>query len=277
MAPDRATSCNRTIRSITAHRVLRSELNDYNFKFKVSLPILPPLSPERPRYTRRELCRALRARPRTVCYHGTLMQKSEGSGEGNSGWVTTDVAAEVLSVSARSVRNYILNHTLVARKETEGINERYLISLESLNTLRDRRKSQGKLRGKHRVSPPSEGAVENTAEVVKETAVDMLRETLANLERHIATNAELRVAGAELRARLEVSERAESALREELEGERRRHEENVERERSGRLEAQERAEHLAQEHARVQGEIRDLRQELEAERSKGFWRRLFGS
>ncbi|MDQ3911471.1 MAG: hypothetical protein M3305_06840 [Actinomycetota bacterium] len=198
--------------------------------------------------------------------------------------MTTDVAAEVLNVSSRSVRNYILNRTLEARKETEGINERYLVSLDSLYALRDRRKSQGKLPAKRRASPLSEDAVENAAEVVKETAVDMLRETLANLERHIATNAELRVEGAELRARLELSERTESTLREELEGERRRHEEDVGRERSGRLEAQERAERLAQEnsqleeeHARVQGEIHELRQELEAERSKGFWRRLFGS
>jgi hypothetical protein len=111
----------------------------------------------------------------------------------------------------------------------------------------------------------------------------MMRVTLANLEAHIAKNAELRVASAELRARLELSEGAESALREELEGERRRHEEEVERERTGRLDAQERAGQLEQERTRLedereraQEEARELRAELEAERSKGFWRRLFG-
>ncbi len=197
--------------------------------------------------------------------------------------MSTDVAAEVLGVSSRSVRNYILNRSLVARKETEGINEKYLISLESLYALRDRRKSQGKLARSRRASSRPEDLAENTAEVVKETAVDMLRETLANLESHIAKNAELRVAGAELRARLELSEGAGSALREELEGERRRHEEELERERAGRLEAQERAEQLTQERNRLeeereraQEEARELRAELEAERSKGFWRRLFG-
>ena len=205
---------------------------------------------------------------------------SEGRGEGSSGWVTTDVAAEVLGVSSRSVRNYILNHTLVARKETSGINERYLVSVDSLHALRDRRKRKGKSSGSRRASSRSE----DTAEMVKETAVDMLRETLSNLETHIAKNAELRVASAELRARLDLSEGAESTLREELEVERGQHEEDVQRERSGRLEAQERAERLAQEHAeleeehaRAQEEIRGLREELEAERSKGFWRRLFGS
>ena len=197
---------------------------------------------------------------------------SEGRGEGSSGWVTTDVAAEVLGVSSRSVRNYILNHTLVARKETAGINERYLVSVDSLHALRDRRKRNGKSSGSRRASSRSE----DTAEMVKETAVDMLRETLANLETHIAKNAELR-------ARLDLSEGTESTLREELEVERGQHEEDVQRERSGRLEARERAERLAQEHAelgeehaRAQEEIRGLREELEAERSKGFWRRLFG-
>ena len=198
--------------------------------------------------------------------------------------MSTDVAAEVLGVTSRSVRNYILNRSLVARKETEGINEKYLVSLESLYVLRDQRKSQGKSARSRRASSRSADTAENTAEVVKETAVDMLKETLANLEAHIAKNAELRVTSAELRARLELSEGAESALREELEGERRRYEEEVELERTGRLEAQEWAERLTQERTRLeeeremaQEEARELRAELEAVRNKGFWRRLFGS
>jgi hypothetical protein len=194
-----------------------------------------------------------------------MVEKGQGSSEGNSGWVSTDVAAEALGVSSRSVRNYILNRSLVARKDTEGINEKYLVSLESLYALRDRRKTEGKLARNRRASSRTEEAAANTAEVVKETAVDLLRETLANLETHIASNAELR-------ARLELSEGTESALREE-----------VERERAGRLEAQERAEQLTQERTRLEEErgraqeaARELRAELDAERSKGFWRRLFG-
>src|SRR3712207_5402163 len=104
-----------------------------------------------------------------------MVEKGRGSSEGNSGWVSTDVAAEVLGVSSRSVRNYILDRSLVARKETEGINEKYLVSLESLYALRDRRKTQGKLARNRRDSSRSEETAENTAEVVKDTAVDIDR------------------------------------------------------------------------------------------------------
>ncbi|HLL39877.1 MAG TPA: hypothetical protein VK357_09450 [Rubrobacteraceae bacterium] len=191
--------------------------------------------------------------------------------------MNTDVAAEALGVSSRSVRNYILNGDLVARKEKEGINERYVVSVDSLYTLRDRRKQEGKLQGNvRRTSRSSESSAEGSTELVRETAVDMLRETLASLETHIAQNAELR-------ARLQLTERAESTLREELGCERQQHQEDVERERTERLQAQERAEQLEQERARleaghrqVEEEAQRLRDELEAEQGKGFWRRLFG-
>jgi hypothetical protein len=196
---------------------------------------------------------------------------------GSSGWVSTDVAAEALGVSSRSVRNYILNGDLVARKEKEGINERYVVSVDSLYALRDRRKQEGKLPGnRRRTSSRSETSTEGSAELVRGTAVDMLRETLANLETHITQNAELR-------ARLELTERAESTLGEELERERRQHQEDVQRERSERLKAQKRAERLEQERARLEAEHRraeeeaqSLRGQLESERARGFWRRLFG-
>jgi hypothetical protein len=212
------------------------------------------------------------------CYHASMSQRQDGgNGEGTSGWVNTDVAAEALGVSSRSVRNYILNGDLVARKEKEGINERYVVSVDSLYALRDRRKQEGKFQGNLRgASKRSDSSAEGTAEVVKETAVDMLRETLASLESHIAQNAELR-------ARLQLTERAESTLREELERERGQRHADVERERSERLQAQERAEQLEQERARLEAERRRaeeeaqrLREELEAEQGKGFWRRLFG-
>jgi hypothetical protein len=204
-------------------------------------------------------------------------RKNRGNDAGTSGWVNTDIAAEALGVSSRSVRNYILNGDLVGRKEKEGINERYVVSVDSLYALRDRRNHEGKLPGKvRRTSRRPESTAEVSTELVRETAVDMLRETLASLETHIAQNAELR-------ARLELTERAESTLREELERERGQRGTDVERERSERLQAQERAEQLEQEHARLEAEHRRaeeeaaaLREELERERGKGFWRRLFG-
>jgi hypothetical protein len=204
-------------------------------------------------------------------------RQNGGNAGGTSGWVNTDVAAEALGVSSRSVRNYILNGALVARKEKEGINERYVVSVDSLYALRDRRKQQGKLQRNFRESSRRpEHPPESTTEVVRETAADMLRETLASLETHIAQNAELR-------ARLELTEKAESTLRAELERGREQRRADVERERSERLRAQERAEQLEQERSRLEAERRraeeeahSLREELEAERGKGFWKRLFG-
>ncbi len=221
------------------------------------------------------------APPAGCCYHaGMIARKNGGTDEGTSGWVNTDVAAEALGVSSRSVRNYILNGDLVARKEKEGINERYVVSVDSLYTLRDRRKQEGKLRRNYREpSRRSERSGQGSAELVRETAVDMLRETLTSLEAYIAQNAQLR-------ARLELTERAESTLREELERERQERQEALRR--AGSLEresseVQQRVAQLAQEHtqleeehSRLQGEAERLRDELEAERSKGFWARLFG-
>jgi DNA repair exonuclease SbcCD ATPase subunit len=221
------------------------------------------------------------ALPTGCCYHaGMNERKNEGSTEGTSGWVNTDVAAEALGVSARSVRNYILDGALVARKEKEGINERYVVSVDSLYALRDRRKHEGKSqRNFRRASRRAERSAEGSTELVRETAVDMLRETLASLETHISQNAELR-------ARLELTERAESTLREELERERQERLEaqgragSLEQERSGTQQrvtqlTQEHAE-LEEEHSRLQSEAEQLREDLGAERSKGFWARLFG-
>ena len=203
-----------------------------------------------------------------------MRRQGGGNNGGPSGWVNTDVAAEALSVSPRSVRNYILNGDLVARKEEEGISERYLVSVDSLYALRDQRKQAGKLPENRRRASSRQ---EEPAELVRETAVDMLRETLASLEMHIAQNAELR-------ARLELAEGAESTVRVELERERQQRLEDVQRERAERLEAQERAKELEQERSQLEAEHRQseeeaarLREELAAERCKGFWRRLFGS
>jgi chromosome segregation ATPase len=207
-------------------------------------------------------------------------RKDEGTNQGNSGWVNTDVAAEALGVSSRSVRNYILNGALIARKEKEGINERYVVSVDSLYALRDRRKQEGKLQGNRRdTSRRSESPAESAAEAVRGTAVEMMRETLVSLEMYISQNADLR-------ARLELTERAESTLREELERER---QERVEAQRRAgsleeeRSEAQQRVAQLAQEHtrleeehSRLEEEAERLKDELESERSKGFWARLFG-
>jgi hypothetical protein len=82
---------------------------------------------------------------------------------------------------------------------------------------------------------------------------------------------------------LELSERTESTLREDLERERRQYHEDLERERQERLEAQKTAEALERDRIRLERERlfwdvhrRELEEALQAERSKGFWARVFG-
>jgi hypothetical protein len=194
----------------------------------------------------------------------TQRQQSGNSG-GNSGYVTTQVAAEALGVAVRTVRNYLHDGLLQGKKEEEGITERYLVSVDSVQKLRDRRQREGKGRRNY----PSIAARE-------QDAAQLAREFAAKMQ-------EQAVEIGALRTRLELTERAESSLREDLERERRQRQEDVQRERTERLEAQQRVEQLAQEHvqleeehSRVEREAQQLREELEAERSKGFWTRLFG-
>ena len=90
-----------------------------------------------------------------------------------------------------------------------------------------------------------------------------------------------------LEGHLELAERTESTLREDLERERRQRLEEVQRERDERLEAQRTAEALERDRIRLERERfywearqKELEDALEAERakeqSKGFWARLFG-
>jgi hypothetical protein len=194
----------------------------------------------------------------------TQRQQSGISG-GNSGYVTTNVAAEALGVAARTVRNYLRDGRLQGKKEEDGITERYLVSVDSLHKLREQRQQEGK--GRRNYRPVAEQG---------QDATQLAREFAAKMQ-------EQAVEIGALRTRLELTERTESSLREDLERERQQRQEDVERERTERLEAQQRVEQLAQEHVqleeehtRVQEDAQHLRDELEAERSKGFWARLFG-
>ena len=166
---------------------------------------------------------------------------------GSSGWVTTKVAAEALGVDPRTVRTYINRGELDAKVEGEGVEKTYLVAIDSLHALRVRRGFPRKTRAKIR---------DKSAEVVggaesAEDYTDLVRDLT---ERLIRLSSET----AELRTRLELTVRAESTLQEERDQLR----QDRERERQERLDAQQ--------------EAQRLREELEAERSKGFWRRLFG-
>jgi transcriptional antiterminator len=142
----------------------------------------------------------------------------------DSGWTTTAAAAKALNVSPRTIRLYIEKGELEGRLE-EGTDKRiWLVSIDSLNTLRARRGTSG--------------IVPDESPEIAETVPEAMRELALRLESRAAE-------AAELRTRLELTEKTQSTIEQER---------NQLRERVEKLET-----------------------ELEAERSKGFWQRLFGA
>jgi hypothetical protein len=132
---------------------------------------------------------------------------------GGSGWTTTKQAAKVLGVSRRSVQGYVRRGLLNAREEGEGVNKTFLISINSLNALRDRRMREA-------------GEAAKIAEAsAEEKRMANLYANTGEVLRHAIERVEARTAEAtELRIRLEITEKAESTLRAELEEERRQRE-----------------------------------------------------
>jgi regulator of replication initiation timing len=168
-----------------------------------------------------------------------------GKSDSESGWTTTDQSARALGVSPRTVRRFIDRGELEGRKVIEGIVESWEVSIDSLYALRDKRISEGQFRRNvPRKSDESQITADNAMDYVRQLTDRLLR---------ISSEA------AELRTRLELTFKAESTLQEERD----RLRQDWERERQERQEAQE--------------EAQRLREELIAERSKGFWQRLFGS
>ena len=124
---------------------------------------------------------------------------------GASGWTTTKQAAKLLGVSRRSVQGYGGRGLLEAREEGEGVNRRFLISIDSLNALVERRRREADEAANFAVASPLDEESANT---------------FANTEeglRHLVGRLEARTEEAtELRIRLELTERAQSTLEEEL-------------------------------------------------------------
>src|ERR671916_188814 len=160
-----------------------------------------------------------------VLPYGALMQQDRGNITGNGGWVTTRQAARALNVMPRQVRNYIAAGDLEGRKEGKGVTERWLVSISSVEALRQKRHSEDKLPGKYR---DVTGDAEYTGQSAGNTA-ELIRELAARLE-----DAQYELGRAE--SRLELTSQAESTLREDLARDRERAE--AERERADRLEAE---------------------------------------
>ncbi len=196
-------------------------------------------------------------------YDGT----SRGNDGGASGWTTTDVAAEALGVSARTVRNYIKRGDLVAKEEHEGITDRYLVSVDSLYALRDKRKNEA--RGKRNVRRVSE-----SSETQGNDTTELLRETIARLETRAEQNAELRT-------RLQLTAQAESTLREALDRERERADRAERRleELEARLSAPAEGSEPRERAADAPGGAEDHREHRggpEEDVQRSWWRRWFG-
>jgi hypothetical protein len=134
----------------------------------------------------------------------------------SSGWVTTQQAARALRLSPRTVRWHIEQGNLEAKLQGEGVKTNWLVSVDSLHAFRDTRQAAAESPGGYRA------AVED-AVIAAAGPGNPIRELADRLVEEAARASEFRV-------RLEISERAQSTLEEELREERRRREE-AERER----------------------------------------------
>src|SRR5919202_3175192 len=128
-----------------------------------------------------------------------------------SGWITTEVAAAALGVTARTVREYIKTERLQAKAEGKGVNKTWLVSIEDVQKLRESRRSTAETPRNLRRTTRAPESAESSSEITAET----LRELITRLEVRTAE-------AANFKARLELTAHAESTLREALERERER-------------------------------------------------------
>jgi hypothetical protein len=127
---------------------------------------------------------------------------TRGPSAGQSGWVTTKVAARMLRVDPRTVRKYIKQGKLIAETEGQGVEKTYLVSIDSLHELRGTRPDPRVIR--EDVPRESAGSATNA------DLVDLVRDLSAEVTRRSSE-------AAELRTRLELTEKAESSQREAIE------------------------------------------------------------
>lgn len=194
---------------------------------------------------------------------------SNADTSGESGWVTTDVAARAVRVSPRTIRRYIEQDKLVAKPQGEGVRREYLVSVDSLHALRATR-------------PPSAGVPEEDRETEHADGIaDVLRDMSASLVARAEEAAELRV-------RLQLTEQAQSTIEER----RRRAEEELAEERRRREAAERRAEDLRRELEALQearespeapgptdeatAATADAQTGAQAPERQSWWRRMFG-
>jgi hypothetical protein len=189
---------------------------------------------------------------------------------GESGWITTEVAARAVRVSPRTIRRYIERGELEAKPQGEGVRREWLISVDSLHALRATR-------------PPSA----NVPEVAREVEhADSIADVLRDMSASLVARAE---EAAELRVRLQLTEQAQSTIEEgrrraeeELAGERRRREdaerraEDLERRLQERQEITEAAETVDETPERAEPRSDATAAPQAGARSRPWWRRVLG-
>jgi chromosome segregation ATPase len=199
-------------------------------------------------------------------------------GASESGWVSTEDAASTLGVSPRTIREYIRSRTLDAKSEGTGVLKRWLVSEDSVRALLEKRHSTMDLpRNRRELATGALLGAENTPET---ESADVYAEPTATLQ-----NLQYRLGYTD--AQLEYSESVVATLQTEqdrLLEDLKRERERAERERAKteeiRLNTEEltrqesatrqKADRLEWEREESQEEIRRLREELEAERSKSL-------
>jgi hypothetical protein len=137
-------------------------------------------------------------------------------GAAHAGWVTTQVAARSLDISPRTVRWHIEQGHIEAKPQGEGVRRSWLVSIDSLQAFRDARQRQGQ-------SPGGFREEQKSADIAAQPPGNPIRELADRLVEEASRASEFRV-------RLELSEKAQSTLEEQLAEERGRREE-AERER----------------------------------------------
>jgi hypothetical protein len=209
---------------------------------------------------------------------------SDREASADAGWVTTQVAARSLDISPRTVRWHIEQGHIEAKPEGEGVRRSWLVSIDSLQAFRDARQRQ-------RQSPGDYREDQQSADIAAQPPGNPIRELADRLVEEAARASEFRV-------RLELSERAQSTLEEQLAEERSRREMTESTLREGMAEEQRRREQAERERDDLRRELYALREprespeEGEEQQGRGqpyseapdaqesvqrpWWRRIFG-
>jgi hypothetical protein len=175
---------------------------------------------------------------------------SDREATADAGWVTTQVAARSLDISPRTVRWHIEQGHIEAKPEGEGVRRSWLVSIDSLQAFRDARQRQ-------RQSPGGYREEQQSADIAAQPPGNPIRELADRLVEEAARASEFRV-------RLELSERAQSTLEEQLAEERARREMAESTLREGMAEEQRRREQAERERDDLRRELYALREPRES-------------